>query len=74
VGARFAGEPDRYLLHQLGQFYNEITAALKHMDGLQAVARFQDQMDGAPHDNYDGSPEWAALLRKLEREQPDYVS
>ncbi len=26
----------------------------------------------SPHYNYDGSTEWAALLRKLEREQPDY--
>ena len=38
----------------------------------QAVARFQDQMYASPHYNYDGATEWAALLRKLEREQPDY--
>ncbi len=38
----------------------------------QTVARFQDQMYSSPHYNYDGSTEWAALLRKLEREQPDY--
>lgn len=38
----------------------------------QSVARFQDQMYDSEHYNYDGSTEWAALLRKLEREQPDY--
>ena len=38
----------------------------------QAVARFQDQMYASPHYNYDGSTEWAALLRKIEREQPDF--
>lgn len=38
----------------------------------QTVARLQDQMYESPHYNYDGSTEWAALLRKLEREQPDY--
>ena len=40
----------------------------------QAVARFQDQMAESPHYFYDGSTEWAALLRKLDREQPDYKS
>ena len=38
----------------------------------QAVARFQDQMYASEHYSYDGSTEWAALLRKLDREQPDY--
>ena len=38
----------------------------------QSVARFQDQMYASEHYNYDGSTEWAALLRKLDREQPDY--
>ena len=38
----------------------------------QRVARFQDQMYSSDHYNYDGSTEWAALLRKLDREQPDY--
>ena len=40
----------------------------------QRVARFQDQMYSSEHYNYDGSTEWAALLRKLDREQPDYKS
>lgn len=40
----------------------------------QQVARFQDQMYASPHYNYDGTTEWAALLRKLDREQPDYKS
>ena len=40
----------------------------------QAVARFQDQMYASEHYNYDGTTEWAALLRKLDREQPDYKS
>ena len=40
----------------------------------QRVARFQDQMYESEHYNYDGSTEWAALLRKLDREQPDYKS
>ena len=43
-----------------------------HVVDPQAVARFQDQMAESPHYNYDGSTEWAALLRKLDREQPDY--
>ena len=38
----------------------------------QAVARFQDEMYASEHYSYDGSTEWAALLRKLDREQPDY--
>lgn len=38
----------------------------------QRVARFQDQMYESPHYNYDGQTEWPALLRKLDREQPDY--
>lgn len=38
----------------------------------QAVARFQDQMYASEYYNYDGTTEWAALLRKLGREQPDY--
>jgi len=45
-----------------------------HVIDSQELARFQDQMYGSPHYNYDGSTEWAALLRKLEREQPDYRS
>lgn len=43
-----------------------------HLIDPQEVARFQDQMYSSPHYNYDGSTEWAALLRKLDREQPDY--
>jgi len=43
-----------------------------HVIDPQAVARFQDQMRDSPHYSYDGSTEWAALLRKLDREQPDY--
>jgi len=43
-----------------------------HVIDPQEVARFQDQMYESPHYNYDGSTEWAALLRKLGREQPDY--
>jgi hypothetical protein len=29
-------------------------------------------MYASDHYNYDGSTEWPALLRKLDREQPDY--
>lgn len=36
------------------------------------VGRFKRQMYSSEHYNYDGTTEWAALLRKLEREQPDY--
>lgn len=43
-----------------------------HVIDPQEVARFQDQMYSSPHYAYDGSTEWAALLRKLDREQPDY--
>ena len=38
----------------------------------QRVAMLQEQMRESPHYHYDGSTEWAALLRKLERECPDY--
>ncbi len=40
----------------------------------QSVARFQDQMYASDDYNYDGTTEWAGLLRKLERTQPDYRS
>jgi len=43
-----------------------------HLIDRQEVARFQDQMYASPDYHYDGSTEWTALLRKLEREQPDY--
>jgi ribulose-5-phosphate 4-epimerase/fuculose-1-phosphate aldolase len=43
-----------------------------HVIDPQEVARLQDQMYESPHYNYDGSTEWAALLRKLDRDQPDY--
>ena len=45
--------------------------ALRVIDAQQ-VARFQDQMEASPHYNYDGRTEWAALLRKVERDCPDY--
>ncbi|MXW91068.1 MAG: hypothetical protein F4114_02555 [Rhodospirillaceae bacterium] len=38
----------------------------------QRVAMIEDQMLESAHYHYDGSTEWAALLRKLERECPDY--
>ena len=38
----------------------------------QRLAMFQDQMTNSPHYHYDGSTEWAALLRKLERDCPEY--
>ena len=38
----------------------------------QRVAMIEDQMRDSAHYHYDGSTEWAALLRKLERECPDY--
>ena len=40
----------------------------------QRAAIFQDQMAASPHYHYDGSTEWAALLRKLDRDCPDYQS
>ena len=43
-----------------------------HVIDPQAVARFQDQMYGSDDYNYDGTTEWAGLLRKLDRDQPDY--
>ncbi|MDJ0610793.1 MAG: class II aldolase/adducin family protein [Kiloniellales bacterium] len=51
------------------------TLAMKdepHIIDPQQVARMQDQMYESEHYNYDGTTEWAALLRKLDREQPDY--
>ena len=44
---------------------------LREMDP-QRVAMIEDQMRDSAHYHYDGSTEWAALLRKLERESPDY--
>ena len=44
---------------------------LREMDP-QRVAMIEDQMRESANYNYDGSTEWAALLRKLERECPDY--
>lgn len=38
----------------------------------QRAARYQDEMYASDDYAYDGSTEWAALLRKLDREQPDY--
>ena len=38
----------------------------------QRVAMIQDQMTDSSHYHYDGTTEWAALLRKLERDCPDY--
>jgi len=40
----------------------------------QRVAMIQDQMRDSANYHYDGSTEWAALLRKLERDCPDYRS
>ena len=44
---------------------------LREMDP-QRVAMIEDQMRASAHYHYDGSTEWAALLRKLERTCPDY--
>ncbi len=40
----------------------------------QRVAMLQDQMAASGHYAYDGSTEWAALLRKLARISPDYAT
>ncbi len=40
----------------------------------QRVALIQDQMAESPHYHYDGTTEWAALLRKLQRDCPDYCT
>ncbi len=40
----------------------------------QRVAMLQDQMSASGHYAYDGSTEWAALLRKLSRICPDYAT
>lgn len=34
----------------------------------------QDQMAASPHYQYDGTTEWAALRRRLDRDCPDYAS
>ena len=44
---------------------------MREMDP-QRVAMIEDQIRASVHYLYDGSTEWAALLRKLERECPDY--
>jgi len=38
----------------------------------QRVAMIEDQIRESIHYHYDGSTEWAALLRTLDRESPDY--
>ena len=38
----------------------------------QRVAMIENRMRESAHYHYDGSTEWAALLRKLERKCPDY--
>jgi ribulose-5-phosphate 4-epimerase/fuculose-1-phosphate aldolase len=40
----------------------------------QKVARFQDEMYASSDYNYDGQTEWDGLIRRLEREHPDYRS
>lgn len=45
-----------------------------HVIDPKRLATIQQQMAGSEHYHYDGSTEWAALLRKLERECPDYRS
>lgn len=40
----------------------------------QRVAMIQDQMRDSAHYHYDGRTEWAALVRTLERECPEYRS
>ena len=48
------------------------TGAPLHLISDDEVARFQQQMYGSPHYNYDGATEWPGLLRKLARECPGY--
>ncbi|WP_165867661.1 class II aldolase/adducin family protein [Mesorhizobium sp. DCY119] len=43
-----------------------------HMIDPQRVARYQDEMAVSPDYNYNGQTEWPALLRMLERTQPEY--
>ncbi|WP_343562072.1 class II aldolase/adducin family protein [Kiloniella sp. b19] len=45
-----------------------------HLLDPQKVARYQDQMAKSEHYNYDGKTEWAGLIRKLDRNEPDYKS
>lgn len=43
-----------------------------HLIDPQRVARYQDQMYQSTDYNYDGTTEWAGILRRLDRLQPDY--
>ena len=43
-----------------------------HFIDPQRVARYQDQMYQSADYNYDGTTEWAGLLRRLDRLQPSY--
>jgi ribulose-5-phosphate 4-epimerase/fuculose-1-phosphate aldolase len=43
-----------------------------HLIDPQRVARYQDQMYQSADYNYDGTTEWAGLLRRLDRLAPDY--
>ena len=45
-----------------------------HLIDPQKVARYQDQMAGSEHYNYDGKTEWPGLIRMLDARSPDYRS
>ena len=44
----------------------------KHKIDKQKAAYFWENMSDSDDYNYDGKTEWAALLRKLEREHSNY--
>lgn len=48
------------------------TGDTPHLIDPQRIARYQDQMYASDDYNYDGSTEWAGLLRRIDRLQPDY--
>jgi len=45
-----------------------------HLIDPQRAARYQDEMAASPDYNYNGETEWPALIRMLERTQPEYRS
>ena len=71
IGARVQGEPDRFLVHPYGLLFEEVRAS-DLVKAAATAAMIEDQMRESANYNYDGSTEWADLLRKLERECPDY--
>ena len=66
ISLRVPDRQDAYLMNAFGFRFEEITASNLLLVNTQALL--------APDDTPSGELEWAAILRKLLREQPDFAS